>query len=238
MQFDAASIKPNTSVRIGITVNTTGNGDFAATNVSLRNLIAYAYHVKEFQTSGGPKWVDSERYDVLARPPHDADLPGSSWQQRDDRNRIRMRSLLADRFQLVVHNETKEMPVYALVIAKNGPHLEAAKGGSAQRGIYRQRGLFTCTAVSMKTFTEWGLSPRLGNIVLDKTGLTGEYDFKLRYADDSPPEPGADPAEAPGDPSGPSLAMALQEQLGLKLETQKAPVEVIVVDRAEKASAN
>lgn len=95
-----------------------------------------------------------------------------------------------------------------------------------------------CTAVSMKSFAEWGLAPRLNNIVLDKTGIEGEFDFKVQFADDSPPRPGADPAEAPSDPSGPSLATALQDQLGLKLETLKAPVEVIVVDRAEKASAN
>jgi uncharacterized protein (TIGR03435 family) len=90
----------------------------------------------------------------------------------------------------------------------------------------------TCRAVSMKSFAEWGLAPHLGNIVLDKTGLEGEFDFKVQFADDSPPKPGAEPAEAPPDPSLPSLASALQEQLGLKLETQKAPVEVIVVDRA------
>ena len=90
----------------------------------------------------------------------------------------------------------------------------------------------------MKSFAEWGLAPRLGNIVLDKTSREGEFDFKVQYADDSPPKPGADPVEAPPDPALPSLASALQEQLGLKLETQKEPVEVIVVDRAEKAAAN
>jgi len=89
----------------------------------------------------------------------------------------------------------------------------------------------------MKTFAERGLAPRLGNIVLDKTGLAGEFNFKVQYAEEGPSKPGTVQPE-PADPAGPSLASALQEQLGLKLETQKAPVETIVVDRAEKASAN
>jgi uncharacterized protein (TIGR03435 family) len=187
--------------------------------------------VKEFQTTGGPKWLDSDYYNVFAKPPHDGDTSDAS-------NRLRMRALPAARFQLVVHTETKEMPVYVLVVAKNGPHLAVARGETLRRGIEGRRGQMICNAVSMKAFAEWGLAPRLNNIVVDKTGFEGEFDFKVQFADDSPPKPGADPADAPSDPSGPSLASALQEQLGLKLETQKVPVEVVVVDRAEKASAN
>jgi uncharacterized protein (TIGR03435 family) len=231
VEFDAASIKPNTSVRIGLMINTAKSGDFVAENVTLRNLIAYAWHVKEFQTIGGQKWLDSDHYDVLAKPPRDGDTS-------DATNRLRMRTLLADRFQLIVHSETKDMPVYVLVVAKNGPHLEPARHETPLDGIRGQRGMMTCTAVSMKSFAEWGLAPRLGNIVVDKTGLEGEFDFKVQYADDSPPKPGADPPAAPTDLSLPSLASALQQQLGLKLEKQKSPVEVIVVDRAERASAN
>lgn len=230
-EFDVASIKPNNSVRIGMFINTEASGELTAQNATLRDLIIFAYNVRSFQITGGPKWIDSEHYNVLARPPHGASTSNES-------NRIRMRALLADRFQLALHTETKELPVYALVIAKNGPHLAPAKEDDPRPGIRAQRGMMRCTAVSMKSFTEWGLAPRLGNIVLDKTGLTGDFDFTLQYTDDSPPKPGADPPETPVDPAGPSLASALQEQLGLKLETQKAPVEVIVVDRAEKASAN
>jgi uncharacterized protein (TIGR03435 family) len=231
VEFDAASIKPNTSVRVGIVIYTNKSGDFTAQNATLRNLIGYAWHVKEFQTTGGPKWLDSDHYDVLAKPARDGDIS-------DTTNRLRMRALLADRFQLVVHTDTKEMPVYVLVVAKSGPRLETAKADNPRKGIETTRGQMICNAVTMKSFAEWGLAPRLNNIVLDQTGLSGEYDFKLQYADDSPPKPGADPPEAPSDPSGPSLPTALQEQLGLKLETQKVPIQVIVVDRAEKASAN
>lgn len=217
-------------MRVGILIYTNKSGDFTAQNVTLRNLIAYAWQIKEFQTVGGPKWLDSDHYDVLAKPPHDGAAS-------DADNHLRMRALLADRFQLAVHADTRELPVYALVVAKNGPHLAPAKSGDERKGIEARRGQINCRAVSMKRFAEWGLAPRLDSIVLDKTGLEGEFDFTLQYADDSPPKPGAEPPPPP-DPSPPDLPSALQQQLGLKLETQKAPVEVIVVDRAEKASAN
>jgi uncharacterized protein (TIGR03435 family) len=215
-EFDAASIKPNNSVRKGLVINTTKSGDFTGQNVTLRNLIAYAYHLKEFQVTGGPKWVDADYYDVIAKPPRDGDLS-------DATNRVRMRALLADRFQLVIHTDTKELPVYALVVAKNGPHLEADKADHPRVGIERRTGAIVCGRVSMKDFAEWGLTPLLGNVVLDKTGLEGEFDLRVQYADDD---------------SGPDLASALQTQLGLKLEPQKAPMPVIVVDRAGKATEN
>jgi uncharacterized protein (TIGR03435 family) len=238
-EFDVASVKPNTSLGNGISIYTTPGGDLTATNVSLRTLIAFAYDIRDFQITGGPKWMETDRYDIFARPPHSADEPPTSPAARNRLTHLRMKALLADRFQLVVHTETKEMPVYVLAIGKNGPHLSPANSENPQRGINGQRGLMTCTGISMQTFAERALAPRLGNIVLDKTGLSGEFDIKLQYADDSPPKPGVEaPAETSSDPSGPTLAVALQEQLGLKLETQKAPVEVIVVDRAEKASAN
>jgi uncharacterized protein (TIGR03435 family) len=147
IEFDAASIKPNTSLRTGVMINTTESGDFTAENVTLRNLVAFAYHVKEFQTLGGAKWADSEHYNVFAKPPRDGDTS-------DATNRLRMRALLADRFQLVVHTETKDMPVYVLVVAKNGPRLEAAKSDAPQKGIYREPGSMTCTGVSMKSLAE------------------------------------------------------------------------------------
>lgn len=229
--FDAASIKPNNSLRRGLMINTTKSGEFVGENVTLRNLIAYAWHVKEFQTLGGPKWADSDYYDVRAKPLDDGD-------RSDSTNRLRMRALLADRFQLAIHTETRELPVYALVVAKNGPHLTPSQGADARQGIQGKRGLMECRALSMKAFAEWGLAPRLGSIVLDKTGLEGQFDFDVKYADDSPLKPGAEQPDAPADPSVPSLASAIDMQLGLKLETRKAPVEVIVIDRAEKASAN
>jgi uncharacterized protein (TIGR03435 family) len=236
-EYEVASVKPNTSVSTGYSLNTGQSGEFEATNVTLRNLIAFAYNVRDFQISGGPKWMGEERYDIIARPPHDDAASQSSAAARTQLTYTRMKALLADRFQLVAHSETKELPVYALVVAKNGPHLDPANPDDPRKGISHNNGLLVCTGISLKTFAERGLAPRLGNIVLDKTGLAGEFDFKVQYAEEGPPKPGAVSPEA-ADLTGPSLASALQEQLGLRLETQKAPVEVIVVDRAEKASAN
>jgi len=153
-EFDAASIKPNDSVRIGMFIDTGASGELTARNATLRDLIIFAFNVRSVQITGGPRWIDSEHYDVVARPPHDGD-------RSNERNRIRMRALLAERFQLVLHTETKAMPVYALVVAKNGPRLEVSKGDNAQRGIHGQRGSMTCTGVSMETLTKWGLAPRL-----------------------------------------------------------------------------
>ena len=242
-EFEVASVKPNTSLGNGVSISTAPGGMLTATNVTLRTLIAFAFDIRDFQLTGGPKWIDTDRYDIVARPAHDDDSRAiaAGSVTRNDLTRARMKALLTDRFHLIVHNETREMPVYALVIAKNGPRLELANDDNPQRGISGQRGLFVCTHVSMKMLAERALAPRLGNIVLDKTGLTGEYNFKIQYVDDSPPKPGADPTAErfdTNDPSGPTLAVALQEQLGLKLETQKGPVQVIVVDSAEKASAN
>ena len=175
-----------------------------------------------------------------------------SPEQRDaiqKRLQLRLQSLLEDRFALKAHLETKEMPVYELIVAKNGPRLPAAapQTDGKSRGMMRMgRGELTGTAVKMD-----GLMMALGDVtgrtVLDKSGLKGEYDFKLQWT----PEPGqmnsmAPPAGAQPPPSaapvsettGPSLTTAVQEQLGLKLESTKGPVEVIVVDHVEKPSAN
>jgi uncharacterized protein (TIGR03435 family) len=237
VEFEVASVKPSNSVSTSYSFNTNQSGEFIATNVTLRGLIAFAYNIRDFQLTGGPKWIDADRYDIVARPPHDEGASQKSAAERTQLTYMRMKALLADRFQLVVHSETKDLPVYVLVVAKNGPHLSPADPANPRKGISHNTGVLECFGTSMKTFAERGLAPRLGNIVLDKTGLAGEFNFKVQYAEEVPAKPGAVQPEA-ADPAGPSLASALREQLGLKLETQKAPVETIVVDRAEKASAN
>jgi uncharacterized protein (TIGR03435 family) len=239
-EFEVASVKPNLSASIGGSIFSTQAGDLNIENITLRTLIAFAYDVREFQIIGGPKWLDTDRYDIVAKPPHDPVGVEISRAQRTKLVHLMAQALLASRFQLVEHAETKELPVYALVLAKNGPqHLAANKGDNPQKGIRGEKDGLQCMGISMETFASRGLAPRLRNIVLDQTGLTGEFDFELHFVDDGPPKPGTETApQAAADPAGPSLAAALQEQLGLKLETRKAPVEVIVIDRAEKASAN
>lgn len=213
-------------------------GTMTATNVTLRFLVAFAYDVRDFQLTGGPKWLDAERYDVVARLDHDAAAAEAKPSSENAINlRLRLRALLADRFQLVVHSETREMPIATLVVAKNGPHLEESKSDGVQ--IWGQMGLLTCKKVSMKMFAERVLSQRLGRSVPDKTGIDGDFDFKVQYVEETQSKSGGDaPPAASTDGSGPTFLTAMQEQLGLKLDSQKGPVEFIIVDRAEKASAN
>ena len=149
-----------------------------------------------------------------------------------------MQGLLSDRFKLITHFESKDLPVYALVPAKEGPKLKDA--GPPQNPTDMSlhgggSGLITAQHITMP-FVAQHLSDRLGRLVIDKTGLTGYYDFKLEWTPDETEGNGVPPP--PADRTGPSLYTAIQEQLGLKLETQKAPVKILVIDRAEKASEN
>jgi len=162
--------------------------------------------------------------------------------------------LLADRFQLTLHRETKEQSVYALLVAKNGPKLQEsqtkdgqAKEGTGPRGPMMRmgRGELSGQGVALDMLTRT-LSSQLGRTVIDRTGLKGNFDFKLTWTPDpgqsagppgGGPPPGAD-APPPPDPNGPSIFTALQEQLGLRLESQKGPVEMLVIDRVEKPSEN
>ncbi|MGD0300483.1 MAG: TIGR03435 family protein [Bryobacteraceae bacterium] len=160
--------------------------------------------------------------------------------------RQKLQALLADRFQLTIHHETKEQPVYALVIGKNGSKLQESqmKPGDRHRLMRMGRSELNAegAAIDMLTST---LSNVLGRPVIDRTGLKGDYDFKLQWTPDpsqsggfgGPPPPGVE-APPPPDPNGPSIFTAIQEQLGLRLESQKGPVDLIVIDRVEKLSEN
>ena len=169
-----------------------------------------------------------------------------------------LQALLADRFKLTVHRETRELPVYSLVIGKNGPILQetkpdpsappapgpaASRGGSSIRISKMSSGPATMTALhtSASDLAD-SLSVQLGRTVLDKTGLTSRYDFTLKWtADDAQlplPSGSAPPPSLTTDPSGPTLFTAVQEQLGLKLEPGKGPVEVVVIDHVERPSGN
>ena len=221
--FEVASIKPNLTDSHTSSAGTDPGGKFNATNLSLKDLIAYAYGVRDIQIIGVPREVDSVKYDIVAR----ANTPKEM--SRDEVTPF-VRALLADRFHLRVHHETKEGPVYALVLAKSGPKLTAHTGTSGVTGIGSSAGSgktsIEGTKASMAGLADH-LAGKAGHPVVDKTGLTGEYDFRLEWASDQA-----------ADSTLPSLFTAIQEQLGLKLESTRGPVEVIVVDKASNASEN
>lgn len=195
------------------------------TGATLKNVIAYAYGVREFLISGGPAWLETERFDIEGRV---GSSPLEAVRSKDEqRERIeRVRNLLADRFRLVFHRETRERPVYALVTAKGGPKFHDSAETKGRIRMYR--GTITGQAVGIGLLA-LNLSNALERPVIDKTGLAGKYDFELKWAPEAAPPPEADP---------PSLFTALSEQLGLRLESQKAAVEVFVIDAVEKPTEN
>jgi uncharacterized protein (TIGR03435 family) len=225
--FEVVSVKPTEGQPRNSGFRRAAGGVLNATNVTVRFLIEYAYDVRDDQISGGPAWLDSERYEVLAKPP-----------SGEDANLIRLRtqSLLADRFHVVLHRETKELPVLVLTVAKNGP--KGLREATAGETDYVSNGHhLDCQRVSMAVFAKGFLARQTGRSVTDKTGIAGNFDFTLDWApDDGPPGTSADSGAAIA--PYPPLFLALQEQLGLKLEQQKGPVEILVIDRAEKPAEN
>src|SRR5215468_1623487 len=222
--FDAATIKPNNS-GTGSSSTESTNGLLRITNQTLLRMIQYAYNVRDFQVSGGPAWVRSDRYDVTAKP------EGSV---HDVQMKQVLQSLLAERFQLQFHRQIQEGPIYALLIGKNGPKLQPSPQ-SDNSGISSNstavRTTMKGTHVTMDELAA-SLGNRVGRPVIDKTGLSGKFDFELSWVADlalatGAPDPGADV-------SGPSIFTALQEQLGLRLDSQKGPIEMLLIDQAEK----
>lgn len=245
LEFDAASIRPNTSQsdRAGYE-RPPDSGRFTATNNSLEMLVTTAYKLKDFQISGGPLWIKSAHYDVTAESPQTHVTP--------EQFRAMLRALLADRFKLVAHTETKEVPVYVLAPAKTGfkitavtdvdcPKYEADKlpCGAFYMGPTGLGG----RNVSMSFFTE-ALSNIVGRPVIDKTGFTGKFNVDLEYSPEGVTAFGPAGFTPQGLAAGanadnkPSIFTALQDKLGIKLEPQKAPGEILVIDHAEKPTEN
>jgi uncharacterized protein (TIGR03435 family) len=251
LRFEVASIKPTDPDAKGSQIRYMPGGGLNITNIPLRAMIGLAYDVRDFQISGGAGWVGTERFDITARAERAAaaDGPDDFAKMTDDQRKTardqmaeRLRGLLAERFQLVIHKEIKEQPIYVLGLAKNGPKLKENTAPGPRQGMSMNRGRLEGFAAPMAMLGQI-LSQNMGRPVVDKTGLTGKYDFILEWTPDLGPDARAQgfgdgitaPAPAAG---GPTIFTALQEQLGLRLESQKGPVENIVIDRAEKPSEN
>lgn len=234
--FDVSTVKPNAAADNRILLQIRPGGNFVATGVSLKLLIREAFDVRDFQVSGGPGWMDTDRWDIVAK------AEGVTGPLPIDRFRPMLRALIEDRFQLKAHRETAELPIYSLVVAKNGPKLTANTGEPGPM-IRLGRGSLNFKKAGMAMLATQ-LSQQLGRSVVDKTDLQGDFDFTLEWTPEPGqggafgPLPGAAGATPPVDTSGPSIFTALQEQLGLRLVSEKGPVEIIVVDRVEKPSDN
>jgi uncharacterized protein (TIGR03435 family) len=267
--FEVASVKRNRSSDGMMTIGMLPGGRLNFVGVPVRNLIVRAFGVQPNQIVGGPDWIASDRFDIVAKAETDATPPEMN---------LMLRSLLADRFKLEAHNETRELPIFEVVMARSdrrlGPQLKPATvecnpqgrgrlGGAPPAGAGQagpgalpqaRRGgpgagcniMFTIGRIEAGgqplSLLTTQLSNQLGRPVVDRTGLTGNFDYTLSWTPDQMPKgpvvatppPGAPPFPFPPvDPNGPSIYAALQEQLGIKLESTRGAVDVLVIDRIE-----
>ncbi|HEV1287837.1 MAG TPA: TIGR03435 family protein [Bryobacteraceae bacterium] len=223
--FEVASIKPAPPDGTERGVTQKPGGRLSTSNATVRQLVYLAYQVMPVQVSGGPDWVGSAGFDIEAKP------AGSSPDRKQFRQMIQ--TLLADRFQLKFHMETKQLPIYELVVVKRGAKLTEDKSESLEVGMRNLRGELQGDKATMPMLAG-SLTRVLQRQVVDQTGLKGAYSFRLRFL---PDQVRRDDREAP-DSDGASIFTALQEQLGLSLKASRGPVEVLVIDSAEKPSAN
>ena len=255
VSFEAASIKPNDGTTPGQGIRIQPGGRFNVTNMPVRTLITFAYQLQQYQLVGGPAWINDDRFNIVAKL--EGDLAPSGPGQ-PDRAMLALRTLLEERFQLVVHRETRQLDIYAMTLEKPGqpgPKLTPAANDCSPEAMAARRaappetqkplfcglqlrgpGKFALSGMPL-SFYATTLANQVGRFVVDRTGLEGRWDFELTAA---PAPPGGQIVDAvPTDPDGaPHLFTALREQLGIKLDATKGDVEVLVVDRVEKPTAD
>jgi uncharacterized protein (TIGR03435 family) len=229
--FEVATVKINRSGGVNTVTGRGGSirptrGQILMENVTLWKVLGFAYGIGEDRDYAitGPAWLRTDRYDIVAKVPAE-----TAWPQIQ----AMMQALLAERFRMTLHRESKEMPVYALVAARDGFKLHAVEAGRGSFSIGRG-------AIKAQKATISALADRLGQVldrpVVDQTGILGTFDFTIEWApDESAAAPAAEGGEARPASGGMSIFTAIQQQLGLRLEARRAPVEVLVVDRAERA---
>jgi uncharacterized protein (TIGR03435 family) len=258
--FEVASIKPQNPSpdgRMITMIQLPANGRLTAAGMSIKGLICFAYKISDFQVIGAPSWITSDRYDVEAKPDSvlEEQMQKMSSEQNDLVKRHMLQTLLADRFKLTFHRETREFPIYALVVAKGGPKLHESKpddadpdaskdpahhrnGGTMQMSFDSGSMVINAEATSIDGLSAQ-LSGQLHSTVQNQTGLKDNYDFTLKFAPEDTRVVVPDPANVSlSDSSGVSIFAAVQDQLGLKLESKKGPIEVLIVDHIDRPTEN
>jgi uncharacterized protein (TIGR03435 family) len=234
--FDVATIKPVESTpQSGRYIVMQGPHRFVEKDYTLKLLIAAAYNLNPKAVSGGPSWIESDHYDIVALTPGET-------QPSHDQQMAMLRTLLGDRFKLAFHRESRVFSIYSLEIAKGGSKLKPSTAPQTEQPaltstVYPQRILMPARNASMADFVSVLQRAILDRPVVDKTALTGRYDFNLEWAPDES-QFGGDVGAAPSDAPVPPFFTAIQQQLGLRLEATRGPIETIVVDHAERPSAN
>ena len=238
-QFDVASIHPHIPEphEHNSITSSSFDGHFHAENLNVPMLIRWAYEIPETRILGAPAWAGSTYFNIDAKadPAVDQQLHDLTADVGRHIKERMVQGLLADRFKLALHTETRELPIYALVVAKSGTHLGDTKSDGTTVNHGRDH-IEVQGSNSLMLLAE-ELSKEVGRPVVDKTGIAGRYDLMLRWT----PDNGAIPAPGGSDSgadSAPSLLTALEEQLGLKLESEKGPVQVLVIDHVEQPTQN
>lgn len=238
--FEVASVKPADLIRNPVVeFRAYRGGRVVVANYTLKMLTAEAYGVSEYRVTGGPPWVDEDFYNITAKPPAGsaaaAFMPPRDYAYPSPALLGMMRTLLADRFGLKLHRDARRLPVLALVVGKGGPKLEPARdpSGDPDWSMHKERKEWrSITMLKLVAILE----AHYRRTVLDRTGLTGTYDFDLSY------DPSArdidDNGDLSSDPTRISLKTALETQIGLRIEETKGAVETLVIDEAKRPSAN
>jgi uncharacterized protein (TIGR03435 family) len=238
-EFEVATVKPTTLdwPSGGRYMRMQTAHQFVARNYTLRVILAAAYSLTPGAISGGPAWVDADRYDILAEAPGDV-RPNTQEQMS------MLRRLLTDRFNLTFHREPKEFPIYALIVAKGGPKLAPSMPVTTPEGapplvfVLSPDGARLAARDATMGELAWVMQrSALDRAVVDKTGLSGRYDFDLEWTPDETQFGGNVPKAGP-DPPKPDLFAAMQQQLGLRLESTRGPIEAMVIDKVERPAAN
>ncbi|MFC5864934.1 TIGR03435 family protein [Acidicapsa dinghuensis] len=233
LEFDVVSIKPNHTGSLAM-INRTSLDSYSVENMSPRLILADAFGIRADLISGGPDWLNTDHYDLIAKVAGD-DLPAYKALSKDQRGQM-LRAVLADRFRLAVHASIKQLPGYTVAIAKSGFKLQPV---STDQGAGWGAGFgdINATGISISALCDL-LSQLLKQTVVDQTGLTGLYSFHLQWEEDHSHVSASPDAGAP-EPSGlPALPTALEEQLGLKLRSAKLPTTTLVIDHIERPSEN
>jgi len=235
--FEVATVKPvDSDAKSGRYITMQGTNRFVEKAYTLKLLIAAAYDLNPRTISGGPAWIGTDHYDILAVTPGDV-------RPDHDEQMTMLRSLLADRFKLTFHREPKVFSIYQLELTKNGPKLKESTAHSddpvvvGPGVVYPQRIVLPGRNATMGNFVSLLQRAILDRPVVDKTGLSGRYDFDLEWAPDET-QFGGDVPPATAAATSPPLFEAIQQELGLKLEATKGPVDALVVDTAERPAAN
>jgi uncharacterized protein (TIGR03435 family) len=237
LNFEVATIKPSNPATPGqsLLVGRGGGNLFTTTNTTLNDLITFAYGLHVTQITGGPSWLASEKFDITGKP-EQAGIPNAT------QLRTMLQKLLAERFSLTFHREKRELSAYRITVVKSGPKLTKSESGGILPGFGgRGPGAIGVRNATMPEFADFFQARVLDRPVVDQTGLSGRFDFTLEWRPDTL-QTAALGANAPQLPpeveSRPDLFTAIQEQLGLRLEPGKTPVEVFVIDQVEKPSEN